>query len=367
MDVTGNNSTPYACGDCQASFYDYLDDLLTESEARVLRDHLDDCPDCRIALVQYQSAQSAVSNLRLTTPVPPEVETASFWARIQQQLDEDRTMRLPCSYDQEFISAYLDREALPEAGQVLAFERHLNDCPPCQERLGDFTELSTRVRHYACQVEANCALEVTREVMRRFKAEGGGMDNVIPFPGTELKPHCSEMAHETLSAYFDQALGQKEIIAVNRHVEQCGECRVQLQQMAGVSGLISERNQRLEADAPDFLPAIRAELEKVVPLTRSRRWTTRWLAVPVAAAAVVLMLVSFSGNAFLNQPLREQAGERPAIAAVDMAGSRQTFHTDPSMEGRMLAAVPSAEEYLFQVSEQAVPDEVEPAMLGMSK
>jgi len=105
---------------------------------------------------------------------------------------------------------------------------------------------------------------------------------------------------EVLSAHVDGALDQAELAAVEAHLTSCADCSRRLQLLRAtsraVAGLPDEEPGPLDFS---FLPA---NPTSVVSLPAPRGWRPPSWAVPVLAAAAVLVVAGGVGTLMLRQP-----------------------------------------------------------------
>jgi Putative zinc-finger len=129
------------------------------------------------------------------------------------------------------------------------------------------------------------------------------------------------MDHYTdkLSEYLDGELGAAERQAIESHVFECAECAAALNELRRVT----ERAQQLSDQPPatDLWPGIAQRIRPaVVPLsTRRLAWRVSLSLPQLAAAAVLLVLVSGGAVWLWSRPRLETGVGGPAVVAV---GSR---------------------------------------------
>ena len=103
----------------------------------------------------------------------------------------------------------------------------------------------------------------------------------------------------SLNAYLDGELGPSETRRLEEHLAGCGECRVQLERLQGLQGLL---RQELKDPAVDFTPAlwpgVRARIESGRPAGRLTAWIRQiWEAtwerprLSLAGATVISVLL----------------------------------------------------------------------------
>jgi anti-sigma-K factor RskA len=115
-----------------------------------------------------------------------------------------------------------------------------------------------------------------------------------------------------LSEYADGELAADERVELERHLEQCGECRTivgDLGRLRDLAGTLADREPER-----DLWPGIEARIGAARVLPLRRRWT---FTLPQLAAAAVLFLVVGAGGAAVA--LRGTAGTpgRAALTSTD--------------------------------------------------
>lgn len=292
-----------SCLDVQALFSEYLDEelrldgisRLSEIQLSGIQRHFKDCHLCLEQYMTLRESRHEVSSLQHTTPMPPEMP--DLWARLGQQLEQDKACPPVCRFDEDFVSAYFDGEHEEIETGIALFESHLVSCTPCNELLADMGEISEVCKNFAYRLEEALTphlepLEFPRRVLAQYQLELG-----VTVSGGQA---CREFSVETLSAFRDDELAPKVAIALGNHLEQCALCKNHLQGFQLLSQQIQDMARGLEAEAPDaFWPLIQKELSResrVAPFSqrvlkgRKQLWTIS------ASAAAAFLFVMISVN-----------------------------------------------------------------------
>ncbi|HET7853312.1 MAG TPA: zf-HC2 domain-containing protein [Candidatus Methylomirabilis sp.] len=103
----------------------------------------------------------------------------------------------------------------------------------------------------------------------------------------------------SLNAYVDGELGPSETRRLEEHLAGCGECRVQLERLQGLQGLLRQGLKDPAADlTPALWPGVRARIEGGRPPGRVTTWIRQiWEAtwerprLSLAGAAVISVLL----------------------------------------------------------------------------
>jgi len=121
---------------------------------------------------------------------------------------------------------------------------------------------------------------------------------------------------EKLSEYLDGELDAAERQAIESHVFECGECAAALAELRRVT----ERARQLSDQPPatDLWPGIVERIRPtVVPLSTKRpAWRVSLSLPQLAAAAVLLILVSGGSVRLLSRPSRVPVVSGPAVVEV---------------------------------------------------
>ncbi|HEY9746537.1 MAG TPA: hypothetical protein V6C99_10010 [Oculatellaceae cyanobacterium] len=297
----------------------------------------------------------------------------AIWKNIASQLAADSAAP-KADYDFEFISAYYDGELDSDDPARASFEAQLLHNDQANRMLADVGMVSEAVRRFGYRLEEACDVDVTEQVMAAFREETGEAE---PVPA----------AVEMISAFVDQALSPKEIIELNRLLEQDDSLKKCLSDFNRLSDAIRFLAEKLEAQAPgDFWQSIQEKLLEASEQTESgkvlsfplrprstARALLRRVAIPSAAAAVLVLLSIpglHSGNDFELAMHRDQVRLASVPLAAPGSGLIQaSYHFAPpvqevTQDDRWLVSgqesqvvtpgrvTPSSEEYLFQALEE---------------
>ncbi|MGH8015499.1 MAG: anti-sigma factor family protein, partial [Candidatus Zixiibacteriota bacterium] len=120
---------------------------------------------------------------------------------------------------------------------------------------------------------------------------------------------------DKISAFSDGALEAQERELIKRHLEECAECRMILEQLNNFNRTIEEKSklagdEYFEKLAQKIEHRIAAPKEKAVDI-REVRWKSFWWKVSAAAASILLVAV------VVNYQLKEDSG-RPSRMLQDM-------------------------------------------------
>lgn len=132
-----------------------------------------------------------------------------------------------------------------------------------------------------------------------------------------------DMTSQQLSDYVDGELTANESATVEAHVARCAECRTVVEQLRGLVAAAGALPGTLPA--ADLWPGIQsrlaaeADVVRVEPVEHTqRRWRVTFTLPQLAAAAVLLMLLS-GGVVFLVRPASSPAEPRMADAVPPLA------------------------------------------------
>jgi hypothetical protein len=173
--------------------------------------------------------------------------------------------------------------------QLLAAGEHLAECAECQAKLSD-------------------AMDVDRRAAALRRALG------------EPEDHLS---YESLAAYMDGQLDVSDELHARNHVEECEQCRVELQDL-----------RRFRAEVAELQPS---GVVRLWPLQRFRQWfhsPLAWAAIPAAAAALAGLVWILRGPALAPRPR--------LLASLMDAGHRVALDTSGKLTG--VDRLPQADE-----------------------
>jgi anti-sigma factor RsiW len=199
---------------------------------------------------------------------------------------------LPHPSEQD-LRRYRDRELLP--GEILALDDHLASCSSCQAEMRGRQE----------------SQESAQRIITGLQSE------------TDLKDE--HLLYQELADYVDNHLSEIDREMVEDHLELCGNCRVEMQDLAALKA-------RLDRLPPAQYSAVRAP----VAVRRSAAW---WqlpgFRIP-ALAAVVLLLVLTAGILWMRA--RQQRELSPGQPVPRDTPSEIVHNTPPPVPGPSVAS-----------------------------
>ncbi len=111
---------------------------------------------------------------------------------------------------------------------------------------------------------------------------------------------------ETLSAYVDGELGQRERLDVEAHIAGCARCRREVARFGQVAALIRQAGEEEIAGFSDetLWPGISKEIDSAGGLGLGQAWRSRapswarplWVPVAIAAALIITLVLPFMQN-----------------------------------------------------------------------
>ncbi len=149
-----------------------------------------------------------------------------------------------------------------------------------------------------------------------------------------------EELKEQLPLYVLGGLDAETADAIERHLaESCDSCAAEVREWREVAGLIPlavTPGAPSDATRDRLLARVRRDAgDKVVPL-RPRRWRMTWVAVPLAAAAALLLTIGYQQYQSTVQMAADQTARADAIAAL-LAQEKEKLAAREA-DGRQLAA-----------------------------
>lgn len=362
----------------------YLDGALDADRLMEAELLLDSSPEARAELLKLQQAKGRLQASLQASQVEP---VNDAWQNICHQLKADECIE-PQSYDFEFISAYYDGELDPKDPACLVFEAQLFNNADANRMLSDVDAVSEAIRRFAYRQEEACSVDMTEAVMCAYQAESE--DDVSVSPEVEA-----------ISAFVDKELVPKEVIALNRLLEQDAEARLQLARFTQIADWVQAwAGRQVERCRGDYWPAIQTQLQAECLEQRASRQKSglskgllQKVALPAAAAAFLVVLSipalrdesavptlpgynhvqlasvpmgasgagflhashsvgAYAQNAVLAQPLE------PSVEPERQLVSREVWDTP------QVGRAPSSEEYLFRALEEEVPNTDVSAIFG---
>lgn len=388
----------YSLNEIRLLLAQYLDGALDADQLVTVELLLDSHPQAQAELLKIQETRGLLQH-----SLHPEKElkfsrvSDNTWKNIAKQLESDGQSE-PANYDFEFISAYYDGELDNEACQE--FESQLLQNDDANQKLANVNAISEMLRQFGYRQEEACTLDLTKQVMQAYQAESEATQS-------EFEEAVSPQI-EMLSAFVDEELPAKEIIALNRLLEQNPVERKRLAHFHQLSDAIQSVVEQLLFRAPNnFWPQIKPQVQddtqkqrgKVLPFGKQQSNASsifQKFAIPMAAAAVLVLLSipSLRENSFMPETSNSPASRynHVQLASVPMNVPHADFMQisnpryaqdrssaqplEPVISpNRKLAskghqgvstdsAIPSSEEYLFHALEEQMPDADVSSILG---
>ena len=167
----------------------------------------------------------------------------------------------------------------------------------------------------------------------------------------------SQEPHDLVAAYALDALDNHERAAFERHLDECEQCRAQLEELQGATVALAYAE---GAEPPPelrerILAAARSENGKVVQFPR-RRWLFPATAAAAAAAAFVAIGVGLWANSLSRDLDRERSANAGYARALQLLGGGAEVTRLADAEGRLLVA-PDGEAALVVCGLQPAPEE----------
>jgi anti-sigma-K factor RskA len=167
----------------------------------------------------------------------------------------------------------------------------------------------------------------------------------------------SQEPHDLVAAYALDALDDHERAAFERHLDECEQCRAQLEELQGATVALAYAE---GAEPPPelrerILAAARSENGKVVQFPR-RRWLFPATAAAAAAAAFVAIGVGLWANSLSRDLDRERSANAGYARALQLLGGGAEVTRLADAEGRLLVA-PDGEAALVVCGLQPAPEE----------
>lgn len=153
-----------------------------------------------------------------------------------------------------------------------------------------------------------------------------------------------ERLQRSLGAYLDGELRAAEIRRFEEHLAACGECRLKLQDLEKLKGLLRQglRDPGPEA-APVLWPGIRARIERGRPESVFTRWTREiWDLVwerprlSLAAAAAAGFLFLSAGYLLWEVPVGTSPGQTASVEQGQAAVVVEAVEPEPGFRAMIL-------------------------------
>lgn len=301
-------------------------------------------------------------------------------ARVLAQYQADLQYPLPCQYDLEFLSSYLDGELVSDSAsdsllkhRILTFEQHLPQCPSCNQQLGQLFETIELVRGHLYRLESQLAsFDIAAEVMNLWMLTPSPAD--VPVE-TEPLPlaGCGRYPFEVLSASLDGELASGEHVEVTEHLDQCEPCQAFLHPFTLVRDHVRQAMATAEGSNNPTLPtldvwsAIQPQLEAasapsghIIPFPSHKKRRVSMVSASVAAAVLLMM---FSGKVlFAPQPSFEKPVNTAALEAAMFADRLDAQRQPGAYADVTEAAYRTPEAYLFSTESDILSYEEPEAM-----
>jgi hypothetical protein len=280
--------------------------------------HLQQCEACQNVSSSLEKLQEVFQQQKADAPDSNDSNHSSnhpdFWAALLPTLEEDLAQRdrdavENCPYQDEDISAYVDRELENPA----VFESHLIGCLSCNDRLGRLQGVSDFIKNYGYRMEEVFDKTVPPIDFATLKTQ---------IDSKELEA-CDVVPFETLSSFRDNELDEAETLRIHQHAENCEWCKMHLQFFETTSKSLTQWHQELQTEAPDFSLAIRNQLESsptasnesqalepktnVFSLFSRLKHSQKVILASTASIAAVFFVVMASGDILnpVNNPLED--------------------------------------------------------------
>lgn len=153
---------------------------------------------------------------------------------------------LSCEEVSSLLSAYYDNELSKE--ELLKVENHLSECKKCREKLAEMKNISTIFKKSALQIKYPDG-EITRSVVELLNKE-----NI-----------CCNEAMKLLSEYYDNELDYKHQYIMEKHLDTCSDCRLELVKLKNLTNLLqaSALNKGNELYNHNLIKRIRPNLSRM--------------------------------------------------------------------------------------------------------
>ncbi|MBY0404848.1 MAG: zf-HC2 domain-containing protein [Cyanobacteria bacterium] len=320
-----------------------IQEILSESLDRGMelpgevKAHLQQCEACQKVSSSLEKLQEVLHHQIKEVPESNDSDDASelppFWEALLPTLEEDlaqgeRKALENCPYQDEDISAYIDRELENSA----LFESHLIGCLSCNDRLGRLQGVSDFIKNYGYRMEEVFDKTVPPLDFAMLK------NQLSPI---ELEA-CPVVPFETLSSFRDNELDEAETLRIHQHAETCDWCKMHLQFFETSSKSLIQWHQELQTEAPDFSLAIRNQLESspidssesqaleeksnIFSLFSHLKHSQKVILASTASIAAVFFVVMASGDILnpVNNPLEDLSASQSMKQASSEAMPTET-------------------------------------------